>query len=442
MYDVIILYESVVRELNSVVLLAAELINRGFSVKIINTFSYQISKADQLNTSVVIVPFLYSDSDIYEYVYKICGEVDLVINLRWEQLYSVDDENNLNSFGYPKGEAKKAYHVCWSQYLSDLLINAGVKKDKILLVGAINMDYFREPLVQSFLSKKEIAEKYGLEAQIHWNLFISSFSYTTLSEEEIKNYEKHIFSNARKLYEDSVLSKKKILEWIEKKMIEDNKEEIWIYRPHPAERSDEQIEQLSKVYPNFVVIREEPIQQWIMVADFIYNWRSTSMADCCFAGKKSFVLRPIKVETNRDSVLMQGMTYIETYEEFKDAKHNKICSYKNVKKYYGYYERASYVLMVDFIEKALTNNLKTRINYKQIIVNRTLKQKLKNSFIYYLYFRIIAKLSGRKDKYKIKVINNKVQIFRNNVGNILCDEEIQKRVDKVRDLLTETNLYC
>lgn len=106
MYDFLILYEGKVRELESICLLAAELENRGYKVKIINTFLYQVKRIKRINAKIVITPFLYTNSDINDYVLKICQNFNFIINLRWEQIFSVKNETDFNSWGYPKDEAK------------------------------------------------------------------------------------------------------------------------------------------------------------------------------------------------------------------------------------------------------------------------------------------------------------------------------------------------
>ena len=105
-FDYLILYEGKARELISVILLATELENRGYTVSIQNSFSHQIKRKQKLDAEVIIVPFLYSDYELYEYVYRVCGENQKIINLRWEQVYSINDVCNMDYFVYPKNQAK------------------------------------------------------------------------------------------------------------------------------------------------------------------------------------------------------------------------------------------------------------------------------------------------------------------------------------------------
>lgn len=436
-YDVVLLYESKVRELDSVVLLSAELKRRGFSTKIVNIFSYQVKKQKKIETKVIVVPFLYDDLEIYEYVYKICGAVQCIVNLRWEQVFSSKDELNMNYFAYPKNYARKALHISWSDYLTELLVRSGTDRSNVLTAGAVHMDFLRKDFRTYFLSRYEMAKKYNLPDGNVWKLFVSSFSYTTLSKEELKRYEQSVSDETYEFLEVQVKSKEAIIQWFEH-YLQKTKEDIVIYRPHPAERNDSKLIDLEKKYSNFRVIRDESFRQWLVVVDEVYNWRSTCIADAYFCGKKSYVLRPFKLKQSRELPLMNGMKFIENEEDFiqlKECGNRELENNKSIEKYYSKKESAAYIIICNQIENILlTEEQKQDIDYNDIISKVSLKQKIKETQVYFLYIRMIL-LFHKKGIHLIKKLDKKFDIFSNNLRNIVSYEEIIKMEDKILTIL-------
>lgn len=438
-YDVVILYESKERELDSVVLLSAELKRRGFSAKIVNTFSYQVKKQKKIETKVIVVPFLYDNLEIYEYVYKICGDVQHIVNLRWEQIFSGKDELDMNYFAYPKNYAGKAMHISWSDYLTELLVRAGVEKSNILTAGAVHMDFLRKDFRTYFLSRNEMAKKYNLPDEKVWKLFVSSFSYTTLNKEELKRYEQTVSDETYEFLEVQIKSKEAIIQWFEH-YLQKTKDDIVIYRPHPAERNDSKLIDLERKYPNFRIIRDESFRQWLVVVDEVYNWRSTCIADAYFCGKKSYILRPFKLKESRELPLMNGMKFIENEEDFirlKECKDTEPENNKSIEKYYNKKETAAYIIICNQIENMLlTKEKKQSIDYSDIISKVSFKQKFKETQLYFLYIRMVF-LFHKKGIHLIKKLDKKFDIFSNNLRNIVSYEEIIKMEDKILTILND-----
>ncbi len=436
-YDVLILYESKVRELDSVVLLSTELKRRGFSVNIVNSFSYQVKKHKLIDTRLIVVPFLYSDEDIYEYVYRICGRVPYIINLRWEQIYSSKDELDMDYFAYPKGYARNAMHISWSDYLTSLLVMSGVDKKNVITSGAVHMDFLRKEFSAYFLSRNEIAEKYNLPYNYTWKLFVSSFSYTTLNQEELRRYERMVSDETYEFLEAQIKSKKEILKWFEH-LLQEGGDDIIIYRPHPAERNDSKLDELQKKYTNFRVIRDGSFRQWLVVVDEVYNWRSTCIADAYFCNKKSYVLRPCKLKESRELPLMKGIKYIEDEESFRLLKkygNNELENNKSIEKYYCKKSTSAYISICDHIENVLLDKeCEQNIDYDDILSKVTLKQKLKETHVYFLYVRIIMLLS-RKGVHFFKRVNKKFDIFSNNLRNIVSYDEIVEMENRISAIL-------
>ncbi|MBQ2982955.1 MAG: hypothetical protein IJD58_12700 [Lachnospiraceae bacterium] len=440
-FDYLILYEGKARELISVILLATELENRGYTVSIQNSFSHQIKRKQKLDAEVIIVPFLYSDYELYEYVYRVCGENQKIINLRWEQVYSINDECNMDYFGYPKNQAKKVYHMCWSEYLRELLIKSGVDESKAINVGPIQMDVFSDKFRDYFLDRDEMANKYNIDSSKKWNIFISSFSYATLSKKEINSYQENVSNTAAYFADMSIKSKHEILVWIERQL---KNGDIWIYRPHPAERDDNDIIELQEKYDNFCVIREEDIKQWLIVVDRVFNWRSTCLADAYFAKKETYILRPIKISDRDETGVMNNVEMIESYEKFAEIFNDIIVKdvYRNVSNYYQKHDKYSYLLISDICEKIYKNELPScAIDYKKILDSLNKKTKFKNTSLYYCYIAFVIKCSSlSQNNILFKILKNKIRLLNNNIRNIVDKEEIHKIMDRFKEMMCNNKI--
>lgn len=95
--DFLLVYESKIRELESICLLSVLLEKRGYTTKMINVYSYAGLNNKKIDVNTIVIPFLYSNNDLAEYVFSICKSPVRVVNLRWEQIYSPENELNFDS---------------------------------------------------------------------------------------------------------------------------------------------------------------------------------------------------------------------------------------------------------------------------------------------------------------------------------------------------------
>ena len=112
--DFLIFYEHKNREFESIVLLKHELVKRGYTVEFWSFYENNNKKRKALfnNVNIAVMPSLYHDEEILSFVYRVAGKVKNIINLRWEQIFSNQIENNLDYYVYPRENAKFAYHCC------------------------------------------------------------------------------------------------------------------------------------------------------------------------------------------------------------------------------------------------------------------------------------------------------------------------------------------
>ncbi len=366
MLDFLILYEITTREIESIVLLGNELKHRGYSVEYLsfehlNPKKYLQNKKviDRYKNKVkvVITPSLYHDNELYQLVYYACGKAAHVVDLRWEQSFTVRDEKNFDNYHYPHGDAKKCYHVCWGKATYNNLVESGVEASKLILSGPIHMDFLRPEFNGYFLDKEALFEEFGIDNSKHSVLYISSFAISSMTERQIQKEEQ---AAGRSLYRDRIAHAKKsqeqTFEWIEELL---KKEDVsFIYRPHPAENVLDELKTLEEKYPNFKVISKYSVKQWILCCDTVTTWMSTAIVEAFFADKPCLIVRPLPFEKEKEVTVYRDAKIIDNKEDFLSAVMSRgetSVSAEAVTDYYDFGERASYLRLADSLEDIISN---------------------------------------------------------------------------------------
>ena len=255
--DFLINYEHKTRELDSVCLIKAELEARGYSVGLTCTYDEDRSKhiPNKREAKVVITSALFNDGSLEFFVFSLAGFCNKIVNLQWEQVLTNRDEQNVGMYLNPKGMARKALHLCWGSATKSRLINSGVNSRNLAITGPIQMDTLRPEFDSLFLSKDALGRIYNLNPNAEWVLFISSFTYITMTDEEYSGELRVFGPSLNDFLELSRISKTEILSWMSEAAVKfPNK--IFIYRPHPSENEDPSIADLEKKHLNFKSIGE------------------------------------------------------------------------------------------------------------------------------------------------------------------------------------------
>jgi surface carbohydrate biosynthesis protein len=370
--DFLISYEHKSRELESVLLIKIELEKRGYSVLIHGLYDNDFDRYRSLkknNPRVVIVPAAYDYGILSCFAYNLVGLKKKVVNLQWEQILSLKEEADRNGYHNPKGLAKQAVHLCWGEKSRTRLINSGVSPKNAIITGPVHLDLLRPEFNEYFISKEKLSIQFNLDISKEWILFISSFSYCSLSDVQLNtiaqsygiddtNYFKHF----------SIESKNEILNWFER-ILEDEPNRILIYRPHPEEMGkDARLLALERKYSNFRVVSEHALKHWVKASDSIYNWYSTSMADIYFSKKPCQILRPIQIINEQEVSIFEEANFITTFDEFRDCLKNNY--FKNplsneiMKCYYDLHldNTPAYSRVCDILEQVYHSNL-YKINF-------------------------------------------------------------------------------
>ena len=116
---------------------------------------------------------------------------------------------------------------------------------------------------------------------------------------------------------------------------------------------------MAKKRPNFHVIFADSVKQWIVAADSISIWMSTSIAEVYMAGKSCHILRPTPIEHEYDPVIYKGARYVTDYDGFVAAMAEENPPFpiarEVIEGYFDPSERPAYLRMADLLEEVYRN---------------------------------------------------------------------------------------
>lgn len=399
----------------------------------LNTPRYMFSRKPHM----VVVPYLYADGVIDEIIISICGKVKKILNLQWEQVYN---GNSLVAKRTPIGMAKLATHICWGLITKKRLEAAGIKN--AIITGAPQMDFAKPAFRAYFYTKKELCETYNLDTQKKIILFISSFSYWNLSKKEIGRIQSLVDFDVNEFRKITNDTKTIVLKWFQE-FLDEHPEYVIVYRPHPAEKDDQRLNEFETRNKCFRVIKELSVKQWILISDMVLNWYSTSGVEALFAGINCLYLRPIPIPRNIDYVMYTKVCIADSYSIMIDyIEHpSKIESYykynnieQDISEYYLKDESYAIFNIASLIEEMLkSNKFDMDLKYSQLNqFYKLLKIEYKRlcTWLYFKYPKIanntVALHNGTKKSLQSYVINCK---------NIATNEEIFKIEQRLRIIL-------
>ena len=355
--DFLILYEHVVREYESLLLLKLELERRGYTVAI-----HQLLDRKKLKyftwkkPRVLVSSCMYDDEAINSHVYNNVGVCNRVVNLHWEQMLS-DTQEAAPWFNF-NGNAKKCVQTCWGELTRQRLIAHNVPERNCPVTGAVMMDFLRPEFQGYFKTKEQLCRDFGLDPDKKLMLYISSFGYGSMSEQEVQELSKMAGEDFTQFARTNRESMAETLRWFDEYLTGHPEVEL-VYRRHPSEWNSPALDALQKKHANFHVIFADSVKQWIVAADQIFIWMSTAIAEVYFAGKSCHILRPQPIEHEYDPVIYKGGRYVETYEEFCAAAEQEDAPFPIdkdlIEGYFDKNETPSYIRMADLLEDVYKN---------------------------------------------------------------------------------------
>ena len=354
--DFLILYEHTVREYESDLLLKLELEKRGYTAEIRQLLDpKRLKYFTWKKPRVLVSSCMYDNEAINSHVYNNIGRCNRIVNLHWEQMLSdTQEEGDWFNFG---GNAKKCVQTCWGSRTAKRLMDHGREEKNCPVTGAVMMDFLRPEFRGYFEGKEALCRRFGLDPSHHLHLYISSFGYASMTEEEVKSLSEMAGTDFSGFARTNRVSMEQTLAWFDR-YLTDHPEVELVYRRHPSEWNSPQLEELAARRPNFHVIFAGSVKDWIVAADSISIWMSTSIAEVYMAGKSCHILRPVPIEHEYDPVIYKGGRYLTTYEEFAAGMAEENPEFPIPKEVIeGYFDpspRPAYLRMADLLEEVYT----------------------------------------------------------------------------------------
>ena len=354
--DFLILYEHTVREYESDLLLKLELEKRGYTAEIRQLLDpKRLKYFTWKKPKVLVSSCMYDNEAINSHVYNNIGRCNRIVNLHWEQMLS-DTQEEGDWFNF-SGNAKKCIQTCWGSRTARRLMDHGMEEKNCPVTGAVMMDFLRPEFRGYFEGKEALCRRFGLDPVHHLHLYISSFGYASMTEEEVKSLSEMAGTDFSGFARTNRVSMEQTLAWFDRYLAEHPEVDL-VYRRHPSEWNSPQLEELAARRPNFHVIFAGSVKEWIVAADSISIWMSTSIAEVYMAGKSCLILRPVPIEHEYDPVIYKGGQYRTTYEEFAAGMAEENPEFPIPKEVIeGYFDpspRPAYLRMADLLEQVYT----------------------------------------------------------------------------------------
>lgn len=419
MIDYLIIFEVFQRELENILLIKLELEKRGYSVAIERRPFRAISilRKKYLNkVKCVLVPTVYSEDVIYS-VYLIAGKVEKICNLQWEQVSSFAGESGRTGGRsiYPQGICKGAIQLCWGEKPVENLILSGMEKNRCTIVGPVQMDFLRPEFKQYYKNRSEICSEYSFDSNKQILTFISSFSLTA-APSDLKKYLSDVVGKnyIEDFAEISICSQNKILDWFDRYLEEFPKTEL-IYRPHPTEFNSERLKEINEKHPNFHIISDYSVKQWILISDKILMWYSTSCAEAYFANKPFCILRPYTIPHDRELTIMEGAKFTTCYNDMvcELDQGNSILSPLNhalIDLYYNYDSSVpAYVRLADAITlnySALPKMQWNHISFKSF--RKRALHEIPKQELMPIYIKTLLMVDRLNKKHGFNILSNRI----------------------------------
>ncbi len=318
--DFLILYEHTVREYESDLLLKLELERRGYSVEIRQLLDPKrlawVFGPARRRPRVLVASCMYDNEAINSHVYNNVGHCDRIVNLHWEQMLS--DTQEEGAWFNMDGNAKRCVQTCWGLRTAKRLQAHGMEPKNTPVTGAVMMDFLRPEFAGYFKDKAALCAEHGLDPARHLHLYISSFGYASMGEQEVAELSAMAGTDFAGFARTNRASMAETLRWFDTYLAAHPEVEL-VYRRHPSEWNSPALAELCAKRPNFHVIFADSVKQWIVAADSISIWMSTAIAEVYMAGKSCCILRPLPIGHEYDPVIYKGADAVTTYDGFAAA---------------------------------------------------------------------------------------------------------------------------
>lgn len=397
-YDFLLGYEHKNRELDALCLLAIELERRGYSTFIFCGLDWRLkNKLNYAHGKVLIIPWAYDERNI-TYFAGTAFSFDKVVNLQWEQALTREQEEDPLGAKSPKGMCKNVVHISWGEANYKRLTEViGIRPDNVFITGNITLDYLSTKIKGFYRSRESLFREYGIPTNKKILLFIASFKAAFLNKPQLEESIKEYGDTRRIQHEYAKRSYVKIVEWL--KYLIDRDDDIYlIYRPHPGEDVDILKNDFAGI-DRVSIISEESIKQWILVADVVSTWYSTSIVEVYAAGKPCIMPVPYELPRAIVSDFFEDACVVRCEEDFYKAINNKKNAFPiskgKMEKYYSINDSNSYQRVADVvvkvyledkynIDKGYVDDMIRKRYHTDNLLNKCKRRVLSNRLFYFM----------------------------------------------------------
>lgn len=315
--DFLFIYEVRNREIDSICLLWAYLESKGYKLGLINTWDSTYNFHPEYRAKVAVLSACYTD-EAYAYFTGQALAFDKVVNMQWEQVLmnGATHGSGQTDWDFSGEIPARTRHVCWGEDNRDYLMKRyGFPAENLRVCGYLPLDFYREEFRETTEKREPLFTRFGLDPAKKTVLFISSFADLGKPVSDmaiLQNEGQDEWENIRVQEK----SQKAILDWF-RRLGKENPELQIVYRPHPAEANNPELNACEAEVPGFHVINKESIRNWILNCDILCNWKSTSMIETYVSGKQTLILHPEEIPFNFSMPFFEKGHYraVTTYEE-------------------------------------------------------------------------------------------------------------------------------
>ncbi len=447
--DFLFFYEHKVRELENLCLMKYELDRRGYKTQIVYIDDARNATADRpiYYAKVICTMACYDNHTLFWHT-KEFVKFDKVIDLQWENIVYEKDERREGAFKNYVGIGKDVVHVSWGkQNVKRLLEAAHLDRKKVKLTGHVGMDFLRKPLNRYYLSRKDLFEKYNLSIEKEVILFASPYYGDCLKQSYIENMCDHFGKDWVDYYQFMCDSQKIVLAWFER-MCKENPDKVIIFRPHPGHPS-RMADELAEKCPNFRIIAEESVKQWILTCDKIYTGNSSVVVEAYFAQKMCQLLFPLPITPGFELKMISASKKITEEKEFFDSVHGCKMEFPTPREYIEEvylidWDKPNYIKFADMAEEVFSEDYyrlsrKQRREYKEYDLQKKLLRCFINTPVLYdVYLNLInnqkirSSFLDRQRKIRQATYNINLNTERAHIHELTSEEEINSIIDRIK----------
>ncbi len=298
------------RDLDSIVLVARHLAERGCDAYLVPMYTQGYEIADICPDAVILNYVRKVNIDLIK-AYSRAGIFVGVLDT--EGRVAISDEQYVGTIAHEEGVKNVGLICLWGERQRDALLKySSFTEDVLKVTGTPRNDFFSD--------NWKAALKKPLETEKPVILMVTTFplAFPLFTGDVNKEIEILMKSGFKRDYLVSRVSdekkvREKLLELI-KNLSRNVPEAQIIIRPHPFENGDEYNENFSSL-PNVSVIREGVVAGWVNAADVVVHMNSSVALDCVLNGKIPITVDWVLSDSLRE---MAALSYNVSYKAKSD----------------------------------------------------------------------------------------------------------------------------